>query len=107
MSFKRFRLRLLSALRVLAQPAPAQVSHLARLGLDGCADELRLQYEEAIADAEPFVGCELSAAQAKTLRALAIQLCAMAVGDKAHLWKERSLQRSVEWKLHPAGLPRL
>ena len=97
MTFVRARLRLLSALRELARPAGAQLTHLMRLGVEGLVEELRLQFEDAMIGALPFVGREVSASQAKQLHALMAQLHAMATREQAHLWSERALRRAPEW----------
>jgi triphosphoribosyl-dephospho-CoA synthetase len=97
MSFLRVRLRLLSALRELARPATAQLSHLRRRGLEDSVDELRLHYEEAMAGAAPFMGQEVSSAQAERLRVLTTRLHTMATRDQTHLWSERALRLAPEW----------
>ena len=97
MTFVRARLRLLSALRELARPAGAQVTHLMRLGVEGSVEELRLQFEDAMIGALPFVGGEVSGSQAKRLQALMAQLHAMATHEQAHLWSECALRRAPEW----------
>jgi hypothetical protein len=97
MTYKQVRRSLLSALRLLAQPASTQITRLARLGLHEGADELRLLYEEAVADAQPFIGHDLSVEQATRLTTLAQYLHAMAARDRSHLWTEPALRRSAEW----------
>jgi hypothetical protein len=97
MTYKRVRRRLLSALRLLAQPASTQIAQLSRLGLKDGVEELRLKYEDAVAGIHPFIGDELSAEQAERLGALAKYLQAMGARERSLLWSDQALRRAAEW----------
>lgn len=98
MSFDRVRDRLIRSLRLLAQPAPVQMSHLRRrVGPEDGGDELRLQYEDTMESARLFTGRDIGPAQAERLQALTAQFRAMAARDSAQLWTHRALRRSSEW----------
>ena len=97
MTYKRARRRLLSALRLLAQPASTQMAQLVGLGLKDSVEELQLQYDDAVADVQPFIGDEFSAEQAERFVALTKYLHAMAARERSQLWSEQALRRSAEW----------
>jgi hypothetical protein len=98
MDSPRVRRRLLTVIRLLAQPAAAQVAYLKRLRVDDGAEELRHQYEEALGAAEGFLGsCEVSAPQAEALRTLSAYFQAMKVRNTPPLWTDRAIHHAPEW----------
>lgn len=98
MDSARVRRRLLTVMRLLAQPAAAQVGHLRRLGVDDCAEELRHEYEDALAAAEAFIeSSEASRSQTEALRALSAHFHAMKLRNTPQLWTNRAIHRAPEW----------
>lgn len=99
MSFERARDHLLRSLRLLAQPAPTQMSHLRRqVGDADCGDELRHAFESAMQGARAFIGRGIEPSQAEPLQALTVHFRTMAAHDRSHqLWTDRALRNSADW----------
>jgi hypothetical protein len=98
MDSERVRRRLLTVIRLLAQPAATQITHLNRLGVDDGAGELRHQYEEALEAAADFLGRGgVSGPQAQALRTLSAHFHAMQLRNTPQLWTNRALHRAPEW----------
>lgn len=98
MSFEMIRDRLLRSLRLLAQPASVQISRSRRRGSpEDCGDELRLQYEDTMEGARPFLGRDIEPAQAERLHALTMYFRAMVGSQTSQLWTDRALRHSPEW----------
>ncbi len=98
MDSERVRRRLLTVIRLLAQPAAAQVGHLTRLGVEDCAEELRHEYEDALAAADAFIESnEVSRPQIEALRTLSAHFHAMKLGNTPQLWTNRAIHRAPEW----------
>lgn len=97
MSATRTRIRLLRTLRLLARPATAQIAHLRQLDAGESIDELRLQYDEAMAAETAADPSTVSPQQAIALAALTAHLQAMARESGRHLWNERALRHAAEW----------
>lgn len=89
--------RLLTVIRLLAQPASAQIKQLTRLGVTEYADELRLQYEDAIAAAGKFLQSSASPAQVTATQTLSAHFRALTARKTPQLWTERALRRTPEW----------
>ncbi len=82
---------LVSALEHLAMPADAQVRYLIDKGVAPSADELGLEFDDALA------GAPLSDAERSQLRALDGYLSRMSGPTHASLWTTEALQSRSEW----------
>jgi hypothetical protein len=82
---------LVSALERLAMPADSQIRYLTALGVAPCADELALEFDDALP------GAPLSPAEKAHLSALDRYLSRMSGPSHASLWTTGALVTSAEW----------
>jgi hypothetical protein len=83
--------RLLTAVENLASPADRQKAYLVSLGVAPSADELALEFDDAMS------GVSAEAALSEKLDAIGNQLAAMSGEENSHLWQMGALVKSPEW----------
>jgi hypothetical protein len=83
---------LAAALANLAMPADAQIEYLEALGVAPSADELALEFEDAV------FGLQVAAEAREFVAAVDAQLDRMSDQGEANLWEFNALRKSAEWR---------
>lgn len=98
MQYQSMREALLKAVQHLSMPADEQIAYLESLGMQGCVDELGLEFDDVMLFVQTLKTTSyLTDQQIDCLDQLNECLISMSGQEKPALWTYEALLKSAEW----------